>query len=240
MISSEKIKPLLHQALELQSELKRYGGAEHAPRIWQEYANVRTRILKEMQLPETSYNKRILEMSSGASINSKDPFYRSEYSSLSEFMPPADHSASNDLLTNKEQRESRVDFICEQLFIKAKQKAFSRPINKYWFLRNAKKMKLPVTDVFLQLHIENQPYTRFLIHTILYGKYGSTALVLQEFDYVGQPEIEWLFILYNSSLVQEKRQASKWLRNTELQFIEQFLWFEEPYVFSDLFTINHQ
>jgi hypothetical protein len=226
MISSDDIKLLLHQALKLLSDLELYGGAENSPRIWQEYSDVRSRILKEMQLPETTYNKRILEMPSGDSTRSKDPFYRSQYSSLSDFMPIADESASNELISFKEQQEKRVDFLCDQLFIQAKQKAFSRPINKYWFLRNAKKMKLPATDVFLQLHIENQPYTRFLIHTILYGKYGSTAQVLQELDYVKKPEIEWLFVLCNSSLIEERQQGANWLRNTELQFIDQYLWWE--------------
>jgi|GEM_PF-5514892 hypothetical protein len=237
MISSEIIKPMLHQALKLQTDLNRNGGAENTPKIWQEYTDVRSRILKEMQLPETSYNKRILEMPSGDSTRSQNPFYRSQYSSLSEFMPTADESSSNDLLSFTEQQEKRVDFLCDQLFIQAKQRAFTRPGNKYWFLRDAKKIKLPVADVLLRLNmnIENQPYARFLIQIILYGKYGSTNLILKELNYIKQAEIEWLFIMYNSNLLEEKQQAIGWLKNTELLFIDEFLWWESSSVPMELF-----
>jgi hypothetical protein len=154
-------------------------------------------------------------------------------------MPPNSIPSSNEFVTSTDKQQNHIDFLCDKLFSLAKNSYGGRPVNKYHTLRFAKKDKAPVTDVFLKLNIENQPYTRFLIQIILYGKYGTVAQVIQELDYIKPPEIEWLFILYNSSLVDEKEQAAKWLRNTELQFIDLFLWWEESHILSNLFCVNH-
>lgn len=229
MINRQKAKQLIRQLLHAQDKLIHYGGCEQAPIMWKEYLDVRVKLFKEMELPLTKENKVFLDMPYGDKrMNGSNRFV--SFGELVAFI--ADASQTMDF-----RLENHIEWLYDVLLEQSEMHEARQPYDVIKLLEYARKTKMPTADVILLLGIEDLPYTRFLINIIWYNGYAPVKHVADELELIKQPDIEFSLIMFGSPILTERQQGKEWLRNTDLEFIDAFLWWEEE---SHLYYYNFQ
>jgi hypothetical protein len=219
-MSSEVTIQLIRDALQLLYDVNRNGGAENAPCIWQEYTAVRTKLLKELELPDTRYYRKILE------VPFNKPVRQVSFASIRDTMASAGITTTDNFTNLDVYLEEHVAHVHGNLMFEAET---VNVVHGFWFsyLFYARLNRVPITDVLLVMNVEDMPYTRFLIGTILYGNYGTTSMVMRELHRTKRPDVEFAFLYYNTGLVSNRAEAIVWLKKSGLQFIDRFLWMEQ-------------
>jgi hypothetical protein len=221
-----KAKQLISEALHQLDIVNRCGGAENAPAIWQRFTLIRAELFREMELPEASYYTKILTT----------PYYFSEkrnrveqtisFSGIRNEMADNGIDASDDFKCLDLVREAQIKYIYDHLLEDSEVFEFVSK-SKSGFLSYSATHKVPVNDVLLILKIDDSQYVRFLINTILYGRYASTWKVFRELMKLKKPEIQFQLYFYESGRIEDRQVAAEWLRISGLKFIDQFLWLDD-------------
>lgn len=219
-MSREVIIQIIREALWLLYDVNRNGGAENAPCLWQEYVVVRTKLLKELDLPDTRYYRKILEVPFNKDVRQVN------FTSIRNAMASVGITTSESFTSFDVNFEEQVVHLHNNLMFEAET---VNVVHGFWFsyLAYARLNKVPITDVLLVMNAEDNPYTRFLVGTILYGFYGTTSMVMREMHRIKRPDIDFAFFYYNIGIMDKRQEAIGWLKDSGLLFIDQFLWMEQ-------------
>ena len=219
-MSREVTIQLIREALQLLYDVNRNGGAENAPCLWQKYSAIRTKLLKELELPDTRYYRKILEV----------PF--NKYGQQVCFSSILDALASVGITTSESFTSFDLNFEEHVAHLHSKLMFEAETVNVvhgFWFsyLAYARLNKVPITDVLLVMNAEDNSYARFLVGTILYGFYGTTSMVMRELHRTKRPDVDFACFYYDIGILDKRQEAIGWLKDSGLLFIDQFLWIEQ-------------
>jgi hypothetical protein len=221
--------------LDMRAELNRYGGAEEAPLIWHDYVTQRSFLFKQFGLPETSVNFKLLDPLPITDVEKRwrnlsrlsDDQRFGEYFQLKDILGQAGIIGFTEDQVYDHKNESIVNLIFERLYLRAKNlHKLPRPTPRA-ILKFGKEEKVAANDLLILLGYTNEPYQRFLIHTIWYGGFCTANQVMIELKLAQDLMNVWAFVEYSSDFIWEKQMGVENLKRSGLRFVNWYLWWEQ-------------
>jgi len=221
--------------LDLQAELTRYGGAEEVPTIWNDYATQRSLLFKQFGLPETAVNLELLDPSTMSDIELlgmnfsglSDDQRLGDCHQLKEILGQAGILGFTEDQTDDQKKEWIVSRIFKRLYLRAKNLHRLPRHTPRAILEYGLEIKMPAKDMLSLLGYYNEPYLRFLINTIWYGKFATVVQIMKELKLAQDLMKVWAFVEYGSNFLWEKQMAVNNLKRSGLRFIDWYLWWEQ-------------
>ena len=100
-------------------------------------------------------------------------------------------------------------------------------------LHYGKEKRMPAGELLRQMGLLNDRYQRFLIGIIWYGGYATDLEVLQDLRCSLEINNIWALSELSSDLDWEKELGILNLSASGLQFIDQYIWWEQDFTFLD-------
>ena len=230
-MSSTTALSIVKTMLTVQSDITYFGGAEQVPVLWAQYRELRTQLLKMYELPEITENISLLVPPTiPATEERRLLLIRDDrlgaVRQLKEILREVGINGCSDEISPAEGIEWMARRICYKLWDKVRLDDTSSPESRKATVKHGKQSGIKAADTLRMLNARNDAYNRFLLNVLLDGGYASMIDIVDEINHTSDPEIEWLFFLYGCERLDDWQLGIDQLRNSGLQFINEFLWWE--------------